>query len=56
MARKLRLQYPGAMSHVMNRGDHSEMIFRDDKHRDVLLATSAEACDKTDRQVHALGN
>ncbi len=30
MSRKLRLEYPGAMYHVMNRGDQREDIFRDD--------------------------
>jgi hypothetical protein len=30
MARKLRVQYPGAIYHVMNRGDRRELIFRDD--------------------------
>jgi len=55
MARKLRLQYPGAIYHIMNRGDHSEVIFRDDRDRRMLLATLTEACDKTDDwQVHAL--
>ena len=54
MARKLRLQYPGAIYHVMNRGDHSEVIFREDRDRELLLATLSEACEKTDWQVHAL--
>ena len=54
MARKLRLQYPGAIYHVMNRGDHSEAIFQGDKDRQLLLATLTEACAKTDWQVHAL--
>ncbi len=31
MARKLRIQYPGAMYHVMNRGDRREAIFKDDQ-------------------------
>jgi hypothetical protein len=31
MARKLRVQYPGAIHHVMNRGDRREPIFRDDQ-------------------------
>jgi hypothetical protein len=31
MARKLRIEYPGAIYHVMNRGDHREIIFRDDE-------------------------
>ena len=54
MARKLRLQYPGAIYHVMNRGDHSEVIFRQDKDRELLLATLSEACQKTDWQGYGL--
>jgi putative transposase len=27
MARKLRLQYPGAIYHVMSRGDRREPVF-----------------------------
>ena len=30
MARKLRVEYPGAVYQVMNRGDRREPIFRDD--------------------------
>lgn len=44
MARKLRVQYPGAIYHVMNRGDHSETIYRDTSDRDLFPATLAEAC------------
>src|SRR5438094_1896464 len=33
MARKLRVQYPGALYHVMNRGDRREPIFKDDDER-----------------------
>ena len=29
MARKLRIQYPGAIYHVMNRGDRGELFFVD---------------------------
>ena len=53
VARKLRLQYPGAIYHVMNRGDRREPIFRDDKDRDIFLQTAGEACAKTDWEVHA---
>jgi len=53
MARKLRVQYPGAVYHVMNRGDRREAIFVDDKDRGLLLETLEEACLKTDLQVHA---
>jgi hypothetical protein len=30
MSRKLRIEYPGAIYHVMNRGDQREDIFRDE--------------------------
>src|SRR5438093_938918 len=53
MARKLRLEYPGAIYHLMNRGDRREPIFRDDCDRQRFLETLAEACAKTDWQVHA---
>jgi putative transposase len=53
MARKLRVQYPGAIYHVMNRGDHLEVIFRAEHDRELFVATLGEACTKTDWQVHA---
>ena len=53
MARKVRVQYPGAIYHVMNRGDHREAIFRSHKDRESFLKTLGEACGKTDWQVHA---
>jgi len=53
MARKLRVQYPGAIYHVMNRGDHREPIFRSNKDRELFLQTLGQACEKTDWQVHA---
>ena len=33
MPRKLRIQYEGAIYHVMNRGDRREAIFEDDQDR-----------------------
>jgi REP element-mobilizing transposase RayT len=53
MARKVRLEYPGAIYHVVNRGDHQERIFCDDEDRQEFLATLEEACQKTTWQVHA---
>ena len=53
MARKLRVQYPGAIYHVINRGDRREPIFRDDADRVRFLGTLGEACGKTAWQVHA---
>jgi len=54
MARKLRVEYPGAIYHVMIRGDQKESIFRDDQDRQRFIHTLAEACRKTGWQVLAL--
>ncbi len=51
MARKLRVEYPGAI--VMNRGDGREPIFGDDADRHRFLETLSEACSKTGWQIHA---
>jgi hypothetical protein len=53
MARKLRVQYPGAVYHVMSRGDRREPIFDDDQDRRLFLETLGEAREKTDWQIHA---
>ncbi len=53
MARKLRIEYAGAIYHVMNRGDRREPIFVDDFDRQRFLETLGEACAKTDWQVQA---
>jgi len=53
MARQLRVQYPGAIYHVMNRGNRREPIFLDERDRELFLETLGEACAKTDCQVHA---
>ena len=47
MPRALRMESPGAIYHVMNRGDRREPIFHDDFDRRRFLATLAEACQKT---------
>ena len=47
MARKLRVEYPGAVYHVLNRGDRREPIFRDEQDRLRFLTTLGEACGKT---------
>jgi REP element-mobilizing transposase RayT len=53
MARKLRIEYPGAIYHVMNRGDRREAIFRDDVDHQVFLDTLDDTCVKADWQVLA---
>ena len=53
MPRKLRIQHPGAMRHVMSRGNRREDIFPGDMDRQDFLKTLAEGCQKTGWQVHA---
>ena len=53
MPRQLRIEYAGAIYHVMNRGDRREPIFHDDLDRKRFVAALGEACTKTDWQVHA---
>ena len=53
VARKLRVQYPGAIYHVMNRGDRREPIFKSDRDRERFVETLSEACVKTTWHVHA---
>jgi REP-associated tyrosine transposase len=53
MARKLRIEYPGAIYHVMNRGDRREPIFKDEADRQRFVETLAEVCAKTGWQAHA---
>ena len=53
MARKLRVEYPGAIYHVLNRGDRREAIFRDDADRQRFVETLGEAGGRSGWQVHA---
>ena len=53
MPRKLRLEYEGAIYHVMNRGDRREDIFLDQRDRECFVETLGEVCAKTGWQVHA---
>ena len=55
MARKLRLQYPGAIYHLMSRGDRREPVFLEDADRSLFVSTLVEACAKTDWHVHPYG-
>ena len=56
MPRSLRIQFPGAIYHLMNRGDRREPLFRDDPDRRSFLTTLGESCDKTGWQLHAWCN
>jgi hypothetical protein len=47
MGRKLRVEYPGAIYHAIDRGDRRELIFEDDQDRGMFVETLGEACGKT---------
>ena len=53
MPRPLRIEYSGAIYHIMNRGDRRQQIFRDLHDRVRFLNTLTEACGKTEWQIHA---
>ena len=53
MARKARVEFAGALYHVLDRGDRREAICRDDRDRERFLSTLGEACGRTDWRVHA---
>jgi putative transposase len=51
MPRKLRVEYEGAVYHVMDRGDRREAIFQDNRDRELFLETLGQCCARTDWQV-----
>ncbi len=53
MPRKPRIEYPGAIYHVMSRGNRQESIFLDDRDCERFIDTLDEACTKTGWLVHA---
>lgn len=53
MPRPLRIQFPGAWYHVMNRGACRAELFRQPIDRLVFLDLLAKACSKTSMEVHA---
>ncbi len=53
MPRAPRIEYAGAIYHVMNRGDHLEAIFQDEKDREVFLKTLGETCVSSGWKAHS---
>ena len=53
MPRQRRVEYPGAIYHIVSRGNRQNDIYVDDVDRQDFLKTLAEACQKTGFQVHA---
>lgn len=53
MARPLRYQAPGAVYHVMARGEGGKDVFEDDVDRAVWLERLGEVCGSYGWRVHA---
>ncbi len=52
MARKLRLEFPGAIYHVINRGNYREWVFKDDQTKAAFEACLFEACQRCGWLLH----
>ena len=53
MARPLRIQYPGAVYHITNRGNERKAIFRDDNDRQRFLEILAQSVDTYQVVIHS---
>jgi putative transposase len=53
MPRKARIEFPGAVYHLLDRGDRREAIFVDEEDRLAFLRTLEEVCRRTGWWVHA---
>jgi putative transposase len=53
MARKLRLEFPGACYHVINRGNYRADIFKADRTKAAFESCLFEACAKSGWLLHA---
>ena len=53
MARPLRIEFPGAVYHVMARGNQGQKICADDADREMWLATLVQAWHRTGWRLHA---
>lgn len=53
MPRKARLEFEGAVYHVMDRGDRQEAIFLDDEDHRLFLKTLWQACERTGWRIHS---
>jgi putative transposase len=53
MARKLRLEFPGAIYHVINRGNYRSWVFRTEGAKQAFEACLADAATRSSWVVHA---
>ena len=53
MARKPRIEFAGAVYHVISRGDRGEAIYQDEEDRRLFLQFLGEVCERTGWLIHA---
>ncbi len=53
MPRAPRIEFAGAIYHVMNRGDRLERIYEDDQDREIFLKTLGETSQSSGWAVHS---
>lgn len=53
MTRPLRIEYPGAWYHVMNRGRHRERVYHDEIDYATYLEVLSQCCERFNLEVHA---
>ena len=53
MPRSPRIEYPGAVYHVMNRGDRGQTVFRDEIDHEQFVSMMWQVCKRADWRVHA---
>jgi len=53
MARKVRMEYEGAMYHVVNRGNYREDVFASEGAKEAFENCLVEACEKAQWRLHA---
>jgi len=52
MGREPRMEFGGAIYHVMNHGNHLDAIFKDGKDREMFLRTLEEGCEASGWVAH----
>lgn len=53
MARKTRLEFPGAIYHVINRGNYRSWIFENEKAKAAFVECLFAACERAEWRLHA---
>jgi len=53
MVRKARIEFAGAVYHVISRGDRGEAIYQDDEDQRLFLQFLGEVCERTGWLIHA---